>query len=286
MGSSFFQSLLSPHHDRNRKPHHRASNLSIHSRKLTLEPLEDRRMLSVSPLNIALISDAVAQAEQIQQAATEDTIAIIYDADTMTTSGLVDLVESVSAAHNGALIGHLGIVTHGASGEISLGTAEVLNLDTMQSHTADLEQLGSLLTDDARLDLYSCSVAADDSGKTFVDELSTVIGATIYASDDPVGTVAGADLVWEYHTSQMIANNDIFSVKKIAAIPELCFQSMNAMYYDSPNNAYASDANVGQCTWYVYGRIQETGLIGVRIGRVCVVEIADNLGTDRRHEQA
>jgi surface antigen len=31
--------------------------------------------------------------------------------------------------------------------------------------------------------------------------------------------------------------------------------------YTLPDNTHASEANVGQCTWYVYGRIQETGLI-------------------------
>ena len=92
----------------------------VHHRRLSYESLEDRRLLSVAPLNVALISDAVAQAEEIQRAATKDTIAIIYHADTMTTAGMVDLVKSLSAAHDGALIQHLGIVAHGGPGEINV----------------------------------------------------------------------------------------------------------------------------------------------------------------------
>lgn len=34
-----------------------------------------------------------------------------------------------------------------------------------------------------------------------------------------------------------------------------------SVYYSSTDNPLALNANVGQCTWYVYGRIQETGLI-------------------------
>jgi len=34
-----------------------------------------------------------------------------------------------------------------------------------------------------------------------------------------------------------------------------------SVYYSSTDNPLALDATLGQCTWYVYGRIQETGLI-------------------------
>ena len=114
-----------------------------------LEPLEDRCLLSVAPLNVALISDAVAQAQQVRAAAANGTIAIVYHADTMTTSGLVNLLASVSAAHGGAPIGHLAIVAHGSPGEIDLGKADDLSLATLPSQAAALEQLRSVLTSDA-----------------------------------------------------------------------------------------------------------------------------------------
>ena len=70
---------------------------TISHRTLGCDWLEERCLLSVAPLNIALISDAVAQAEQIRQAAAKDTLAIVYDAESITTSGLVNLVKSASA---------------------------------------------------------------------------------------------------------------------------------------------------------------------------------------------
>ncbi len=37
--------------------------------------------------------------------------------------------------------------------------------------------------------------------------------------------------------------------------------NVTTAYYSSTDNPFALNENVGQCTWYVYGRIQETGLI-------------------------
>ena len=164
---------------------------------LMREQLENRFMPSVAPLNVVLVSDAVAQAEQIRKAATKDTIAIIYNSDKMTTTGLVDLLASVSAAHNGARIGHMGIVAHGGPGEIHLGKNDDLNVATMRNQAAVLERMRFLLMKDVRLDLYSCSVAAGKIGKTFVDELAAITGAAVFASDNPVGTIPGADFFWE-----------------------------------------------------------------------------------------
>src|SRR5882724_8893116 len=90
---------------------------------LRFEPLEDRTVPTLfraierqtsPPLNVVLVSDAVAQADEVVSAATEGTIAVIYDSGTMTTSGLVDFLGSVSAAHNDARIGHLALVDHGS----------------------------------------------------------------------------------------------------------------------------------------------------------------------------
>ena len=235
-----------------------------HHRGLALEPLEDRTLLSVAPLNIAplnvaLVSDAVAQAQQVRAAAANGTIAIIYNAGTMTTTGLVDLLDSVSAAHNGDRIGHLGIVTHGGPGEIELGNADDLSLTTLPSQAAALERLRSVLTSDARLDLYSCSVAAGPQGKTFVDELAADTAAAVFASDDPVGTVPGADFVWEYHAGQAGVSGELLSVQELETIPGLCL-NLSAPTLSSP----ASGAT-GVSTQPTFSWSQVSGNQGYRI---------------------
>ncbi len=78
----------------------------------------------------------------------------------------------------------------------------------------------------------------------------------------------GADLVWEYHTGPVAANDELLSIAKVETIPQIYLFSApnvgNTTYYNTPNNPQAASANVGQCTWYVYGRIQETDLISAQ----------------------
>ena len=204
------------------KPRQSTFGLSPYHRRLGFEALELRTLLSVAPLNVALISDAVAQAQQVRTAAANGTIAIVYHAETMTTTGLVDLLASVSTAHAGAPIGNLAIVAHGSPAEIDLGKVDDLSLATLPGQAAALEQLRSVLTSNACLDLYSCSVAAGVAGKTFVDQLAADTAANVFASDNPVGTVPGADFTWDYHTGQMSTSGDLFSIREIEAIPMLC----------------------------------------------------------------
>ena len=219
-------------------------------RRLQIQPLEDRSLLSVAPptflpLNVVLISDAVAQAPQVRDAAANGTIAIVYRADTMTTTGLVNTLESVSAAHDGARIGHLGIVAHGGPGEIDLGNADDLSLATLPTEAAALEQLRPLFGSDASVDLYSCLVAAGAGGETFVDELAADTGATVFASNHLVGTVPGADFNLDYHAGQAGASNELFSLQELDAIPNLSLG-----YSITPNPASVNE-NAGSLTFTV-----------------------------------
>ncbi|MGA2033344.1 MAG: DUF4347 domain-containing protein, partial [Thermoguttaceae bacterium] len=229
-------------------------------------------MLSVAPptflpLNVVLISDAVAQAPQVHDAAANGTIAEIYNADTMTASGLVNLAKSVSAAHGGALIAHLGIVAHGGPGEIDLGNADDLSLATLPSQAAALAQLQSVFTSHAEIDLYSCSVAAGVGGKTFIDEFAADTGAAVFASDNPVGTLPGANLFLDCHTGQAAARSDLFSLRALETIPQLCLLQP-AIYSVSP----ASPVGTGSAqTFTINGSNFQSG---------CTVTLRDlSLGT-------
>ena len=198
-------------------------------RRLFLEGLEGRWLLSARPLDLVLISDSVTQAEQIRVAAAKDTIALIYHTDTMTAEGLVDLVASVSAANDGAPIAHLGIVAHGHAGGIDLGKDGGLSLASLPRQIVALDRLRAELTTDARLDLYACSVAAGDAGKAFVDTVASLTGATVYASDNPIGNVPGADFVWEYRTGGPADGKNLFTVQQLESIPRLLLLSAPAL---------------------------------------------------------
>ena len=108
------------------------------------------------------------------------------------------------------------------TGEIDLGNADDLTLATLPSQATTLERVRPMLTTDARVDLWSCSVAAGPLGRFFVNELAADTGAAVFASDHAVGTVPGADLTWEYHTGgQVSEGTDLFCIKEVAAIKGL-----------------------------------------------------------------
>ena len=87
-------------------------------------------------------------------------------------------------------------MAHGGPGEIDLGKGDDLRLATMPDQVATLERLRSVFTSHARLNVYACDSADGPGGKKLVDDLAVVTGATVYASDNLVGTVPGADLFW------------------------------------------------------------------------------------------
>ncbi|MCY2987580.1 MAG: Ig-like domain-containing protein, partial [Planctomycetota bacterium] len=202
-------------------------------------------------MNVVLVSDAIAQAEQVRMAAAGDSIAIVYQSNNMTVMGLVDLLVSESAAHDSAPIEHVGIVAHGGPGKIDLGKDDKLSSATIPSQAAAFERLRSVLTNDARLDLYACSVAAGAGGKTFVDELAAVTGAAVFASDNPVGTVPGSDLIWEYHTGDTVSNNDLFSVHELETITNLSLPT--------PAVATQAASAVGSTSATLNAQISSTG---------------------------
>jgi len=178
-------------------------------------------LLSLPPLNVALISDAVAQAQQVRAAATTGTIAIVYHSNTMTTPGLVDLLAAVSAAHGGAPIGNLAIMAHGGPAEIDLGNTDDLSLATLPGQASALGGLRFVLTSNACVDLFTCCAAVGASGKTFVADLAAATGANVFASDSLVGTVPGATLFLDCHSGPVAATTDLFSLPEMDVIPRL-----------------------------------------------------------------
>ena len=79
------------------KPAARSNRSNVFHRSLRCEILEDRCLLALAPLNVALVNDAIAQAQQVRDAAAMETTAIVYRSDSMTTTGLDDLDATASS---------------------------------------------------------------------------------------------------------------------------------------------------------------------------------------------
>ena len=115
-------------------------------------------------------------------------IALTYDSNTTDSAGLVDLLGSVSEEHGGGLIAQLGLVAHGSEGRVSIGAGDSWDMASLSPRTKWPWIACVASVPDARLDLYSCFVAAGTDGKAFVDQLAAHSEADVYASDDAVGS--------------------------------------------------------------------------------------------------
>ncbi|MGK7909826.1 MAG: DUF4347 domain-containing protein, partial [Synechococcus sp.] len=91
----------------------------------------------------------------------------------------------------------LHFVTHGEDGSIKLGNA-TLDINTLTSYSEDLSTWGQALAADGDILFYGCNIAAGQEGTAFLDDISTLTGADIAASDDLTGSSAlGGDWVLE-----------------------------------------------------------------------------------------
>src|SRR5688572_23727918 len=96
--------------------------------RLAIGELEARvTPASISPpaLRVALVSDAVAQADAVAAAAGPGVVVRVYDSDHTDTAGLVDLLDQISAANGGTTVRQLALVTHGSAGRVEIGGRDV-----------------------------------------------------------------------------------------------------------------------------------------------------------------
>ena len=106
---------------------------------------------------------------------------------------LVQISEHIKNYHQ---LDAVHIVSHGESGQLSFGNA-ILNSDTLPEYEEMIQEWSLALDEEADLLLYGCDVASDETGNSFVEELSQISKADVSASVDDTG-ISGD---WELETS-------------------------------------------------------------------------------------
>jgi len=149
-------------------------------------------------LDVVLINDQLEAADALQQAALHDAVVVQYDGSDFSGASMLGLLESTLAAYQAEEIRSLSLVTHGNTGVVHLSDNTHWTLDTLGSEADLFEQLGGLIAEEGSIYLYSCSVAGSGDGELFIEQLATLTGSTVHASDDPVGNTDEADWNWEY----------------------------------------------------------------------------------------
>jgi Domain of unknown function (DUF4347)/Domain of unknown function (DUF4082) len=151
---------------------------------------------SASVRSIAFVDSQVADFATVM-ANTKSDVTVLLDP---TKDGVAQITNVLSHYQN---LTAVEIVSHGNTGEIQLGK-DSLNANSLSQHAAELQQWNKSLAAGADILLYGCYVAAGAAGQTFIQDLSSLTGADVAASNNLTGNAAqGGDWQLEYATGKI-----------------------------------------------------------------------------------
>jgi Domain of unknown function (DUF4347)/Domain of unknown function (DUF4082) len=95
------------------------------------------------------------------------------------------------------------IVSHGNVAEVQLGNSS-LSSNSLSQHANELQQWNKSLASGADILLYGCYIAAGAAGQTFIQDISSLTGADVAASNNLTGNATkGGDWQLEYATGKI-----------------------------------------------------------------------------------
>jgi VCBS repeat-containing protein len=129
------------------------------------------------------------------------------------TDGIAAIANWASTQTN---IDAIHIISHGAQGELYLGSS-VLSNDTIAAVSAELTTLGGALTETGDILLYGCNIADGAAGLDFIERFAQATSADIAASSDDTGTaVLGGD--WDLEVQAGDVDSDVVVAGQYDAI--------------------------------------------------------------------
>ncbi|WP_227657486.1 DUF4347 domain-containing protein [Candidatus Magnetaquicoccus inordinatus] len=129
---------------------------------------------------VVVIDSRVDHVEVIRAALTPQTRVVVIDGK---KDGLQAVVDALAGERD---LASISILSHGAPGEVTIGT-DLITSDALANHGKTLQELGSHLADNGTLNLYGCFVGNGDVGASFLTALQQVIGHDVAASTDATG---------------------------------------------------------------------------------------------------
>ncbi|PSN19036.1 hypothetical protein C7271_09395 [filamentous cyanobacterium CCP5] len=150
---------------------------------------------------IIFIDGAVADAESLIENQPPGLEVVLLDSAKDGIDQITDALQSRSSVDS------VHIVSHGDTARLFLGST-VLDTDSLSAYSSNLQQWRSFLSEDADVLLYGCDVGQGLDGQLFLNQLSSLTGADIAASDD----ITGSSGDWELEqTTGQIENPLAFS---------------------------------------------------------------------------
>ena len=146
--------------------------------------------------SIAFVDTRLAQVDQLAADIDADRVVLIDTA----TDGIDKITQTLSQYNS---LSSVHIFSHGSSGSLQLGNA-ALNADSLSRYSQQLSQWGSALLGKADLMLYGCNFTADEQGLSLAQQISSLTGADVAASNNLTGASSlGGDWELETHIGQI-----------------------------------------------------------------------------------
>lgn len=142
---------------------------------------------SASGRNVVFVDSRVADAQQLLQGVAANTDVVFLERN---GNGVQQMAQYL-AAHPGAA--SVQIIAHGNDGDLWLGSSYV-SAENIADYGNALTQLGSNMQAGGDILIYACNTAQGERGQTFVDELASLTGRDIAASNDRTGNGSDWDL--------------------------------------------------------------------------------------------
>lgn len=151
--------------------------------------------------SFVFIDSRVADIDSLRTGIPADSIVVVINDG---SDGLDQIVSSLQGRSD---IDAIQVISHGSSGDVSLGNA-VFNRLELLTHASKLEAIGQSLTDTGDILLSGCSVAQGETGLQFITSLAQSTRADVTASADlSDATALGGDWVLEACVGEIEESN-------------------------------------------------------------------------------
>ncbi len=205
-------------------------------------------LIHIAPREVVFIDANVSNWQFLRDSIPPQIEVVVFDAN---TDGLAQMA---MWAQNRAGYDAIHLFSHGSVGTLQLGDFS-LNQHTINARAEELADIGAALNKSGDLLLYSCDVAAGQTGSTFVSRLAQLTGADIAASNNLTGnSQLGGDWLLETHfgliKNKMLAVNGYLHILAAPTIVSTPMTTIGhqAVYSYAPK---ATDADNQLLTWSV-----------------------------------
>ena len=129
----------------------------------------------------------------------DSTIYQVFELDN-SQDGIAQITSTLSGYEN---VNAIHILSHGSEGAIDLGGG-TLDSDTLAANADLVRSWGNAFTESGDILIYGCDLAASEAGQSLVNNIASLTGTDVAASNDLTGNASlGGDWDLEYRTGNV-----------------------------------------------------------------------------------